>query len=80
MTRNNADFHAGRLPNPDDVVAAARSGYITKEQAGDLHPKVKRFLQSKGNPKTSDAEVETANRRVDNIKEGGTPGKMWRSG
>ena len=80
MPRNNKDFHKGHLPNPGDVVAAARSGYITKEQAGDLHPQVKRFLQSQGNPKTSNAEVERANRRVDNIKTGGTKGKMWRTG
>ena len=81
MGRNNADFYGGTTPNADDVVSAAKAGYITKEQAGDLHPKVKRFLKSKGEAgKDSDADVDRVNKKVDNITYGGPPGKTWRTG
>ncbi len=79
MGRNNSDFHTGHTPSAEDAIAASRAGYITPEQAGDLHPKLKKHLAKKGY-KDSDAVIDRVNKKVDNIKYGGTPGKMWRTG
>ena len=76
MGRNNEDFHVGKA-----AVAASQAGYITPDQAADLDTTghLKKHLAKKGY-KDSDATVDRVNKKVDNIKYGGTPGKMWRSG
>jgi hypothetical protein len=76
MPRNNTDFHIGKA-----AVAASQAGYITPEQAADLDTTghIKKHLAKKGY-KDSDAVINRVNQKVDNIKTGGTKGKMWRTG
>ena len=78
--RANDRHKFGITPEVEDILSASRAGYITPDQAGDLHPDLAAHLAKKGYVE-KDATIDRVNKKVDNITHGNRPeGKNWRIG